>query len=234
MKFLLFITMTISCLFSSEIYIASVAGYKRPISELAKLFEQEKNIKINPMFGNMQQISEQIKNSDKISMFFGDEDFINKLKIKYTTKVELGDGILVLVASSGKNILKIEDLLSDTIKKIGIPDTKKAIYGVAASETLAHLKLQEKLQEKVMVFQTVPQVSSYIVSGDIDAGFINKTDYLGIKEKVGHSIEVNPKFYNPIKIVGVVLDGKNNQEIQTFLTFLESPKAKAILKNNGL
>lgn len=234
MKILLFITMTISWLFSSEIYIASGAGYKRPITELAKVFEQEKNIKINPMFGNMQQISEQIKNSDKISMFFGDEDFINKLKIKYTTKVELGDGVLVLVASSGKNISKIEDLLGENIKKIGMPDTKKAIYGVAAKETLTYLKLQEKLQEKAVVLQTVPQVSSYLVSGDIDAGFINKTDYLGIKEKVGNSIEVNPKFYNPIKIVGVVLDGKNNQEIQTFLTFMESPKAKAILKNNGL
>jgi len=234
MKFLLFITMTISCLFSSEIYIASAAGYKRPINELAKLFEHEKNIKINPMFGNMQQISEQIKNSDKISIFFGDEDFINKLKIKYTTKVELGDGILVLVASQGKSILKIEDLLSENIKKIAMPDSKKTIYGIATNETLVHLRLQEKLHEKVMMFQTIPQVSSYIVSGDVDAGFINKTDYLGIKDKVGNSIEVNPKFYNPIKIVGVVLDGKNNQEVQTFLTFLESPKAKAILKNNGL
>ena len=83
-------------------------------------------------------------------------------------------------------------------------------------------------------FQTVPQVSSYIVSGDIDAGFINKTDYIGIKDKTGSMIEIDSSLYNPIKIVAVVLKEKESVESKAFLEFLDSQKAKDIAKNYGM
>ena len=123
---------------------------------------------------------------------------------------------------------------SPQIKKIGLPDTTKAIYGVAAKEFLDNTHLTEELQDKLNVFQTVPQVSSYLVSGDIDAGFINKTDYWSISQKVANVIEIDESLYSPIKIIGVVLSGKENQNIDKLFDFLKSPLAQEILRKHGL
>jgi molybdate transport system substrate-binding protein len=221
-------------LVANEIYIASGAGYKQPIMELSQVFSSQTNIKINPMFGNMQQIAEQAKNSDKIAVFFGDEKFIKKLNIKFDHSVELGKGSLVLVYSNNTKLRSIDDLKSPQIKKIGLPDTTKAIYGVAAKEFLDNTHLTEELQDKLNVFQTVPQVSSYLVSGDIDAGFINKTDYWSISQKVANVIEIDESLYSPIKIIGVVLTGKENQNIDKLFDFLKSPLAQEILRKHGL
>lgn len=235
MKKILLIALLAVSVFANELYIAAGAGYKRPLSEIAGVFEKESGIKINPMFGNMQQISEQMKNSDKISIFFGDDDFIKKLKIEYSDKIELGRGILVLVfAKNDKNLKSIEDLKSESVKKIGLPDTTKAIYGIAADEFLKNSKLKESLKDKINVFQTVPQVSSYLVSGDIEAGFINKTDYLGIADKVGAAVEIDSSQYSSIKIVGVVLKGKESKESKALFDYLKTPKAKELLIKHGL
>lgn len=91
------------------------------------------------------------------------------------------------------------------------------------------------MSDKLKVLQTVPQVSAYLVSGDLDAGLINKTDYIGIKEKVGGALEVDSKLYSPIKIIGVVLKGKEGEaEVRAMLEFLKSPEAREILRAHGL
>lgn len=220
---------------ADEIYLASGSGYKRAVSELSTAFEQKEQIKVNQIYGNMQQISEQIKYSDKIALFIGDEDFIDKLKIAYSQKAELGEGSLVLVFSKDhQNISNIEGLSLDAIKKIGLPDTQKTIYGKAADEFLHHSKLFDMLKNKLNIFQSAPQVSTYLISGELDAGFINKTDYLGIKQHIGKMIEIDKHLYTPIKIVCVVLQGKQNAQTDAFIEFLSSIEAKTILNKHGL
>lgn len=221
-------------LIASEIYIAGGAGYKRPIMDLALVFEKESNIKVNSIFGNMQQVAEQLNHSDKVTLFFGDKEFINKLKLEYDRSVFLGKGILMLVYSKNSNSSTIDDLKTDKIQKIALPDTKKAIYGIAADEFLENSALKQTLESKLTIFQTLPQVSTYLVSGDIDAGFINKTDYLSIKQDVGNAIEIDSKLYNDIDIIAVVLKGKEDINTDKFLEFLSSPKAKEILTKHGL
>ncbi|MDQ1326410.1 MAG: Molybdate transporter substrate-binding protein [Campylobacterota bacterium] len=232
----LFLLLALSAgLMANEIYIASGAGYKRAISELSTVFEQKTQMKVNQIYGNMQQISEQIKYSDKIAVFVGDEDFIKKLKIDYSQKIELGMGSLVLVFSKHhQNVSGIEALSLETIKKIGLPDTKKTIYGKAADEFLNHANLHHTLKNKLNVFQAAPQVSSYLISGDLDAGFINKTDYLGIKQNVGKMIEIDKNLYSPIKIIGVVLSGRQSPQTDSLVEFLSSDEAKNILNKHGL
>lgn len=234
LKFLVVLLFAIP-IFANEIYIAAGAGYKRPISELGAIFEKENNIKVNAIFGHLAQVLEQTKSNDKITVVLGDEDFLEKQKFLYSKKVELGRGILVLVFSKNShNYSLIKDLENQNIKKIGMPDPKKAIYGIAADEFLLNSKLKEPLKDKILVLQTVPQVSSYLISGDIDAGFINKTDYIGIADKVGTAVEVEQKMYSPASIVGVVPNGRENSDTKKFMEFLTTPKAKAILQKYGL
>lgn len=225
-----------SWLVAGDLYMAGGAGYKRPLEAIAKAFEAKSSHQVKMMFGNMQQVSAQIKESDKISLFFGDEKFIQKLGIPHEEKVELGAGKLMLVFSKdSKAALEMASLATPLVKSVGIPDTKSAIYGIAGEEALRHSGVWEKMNDKLKVLQTVPQVSAYLVSGDLDAGLINKTDYIGIKEKVGQALEVDSKLYSPIKIIGVVLKGKEGEaEVRAMLEFLKSPEAREILRAHGL
>ncbi len=231
-KLLLLIAFLSVSLFGSELYIAAGAGYKRPVTEAAKLFEAQSGIKLNMIFGNMQQINEQIKNTDKITLFMGDQKFINKLGIQYDEKVNVGKGILMLVYPKNSTFASVEDI--QKASKIAIPDLKKAIYGSAGDEFLINAGYKESLNEKLIVLQTVPQVSAYLVSGDVDAGFINKTDFIGIQDKVGAGLEIDQKLYSPINIICVTLKGKESAESAAFLEFLRGDAAKALFKAQGL
>ena len=137
LKLLLGVLFLATSVFSNELIIASGAGYKRPVSELIAKYQELSGEKVNAIYGNMQQISEQIKHSDKISIFIGDESFIKKLGIKYTQKSEMGKGVLMLVFIKPNETL--ESLKNADIKKIGIPDLKKAVYGKAGSEAIFHI-----------------------------------------------------------------------------------------------
>lgn len=221
--------------FASELYIAGGAGYKRPITELAELYEKKSGVKVKMMFGNMQQVGTQIKASDKVAFFFGDERFIKKLELNFDEKIHLGAGRLMLVFSKKVPLqASLEALKDASILSIGIPDVKSAIYGIAGSEAIKNGGLS--IDSKLKVLQNVPQVSAYLVSGDLDAGFINKTDCLGIKDKVGSFVEIDKKLYSPINIVAVRLKEVNAdlKVVQDFASFLSTQEVADIFTRHGL
>lgn len=235
MRIVVALFLFLASLGAGEIYIAGGAGYKRPITELATLFEKGSAHKVKMMFGNMQQVSAQIKESDKIAFFFGDEAFVRKLAIPHQEKIALGSGRLMLVLAKGIALKPELDSLKDrAIKAVGIPDTKSAVYGIAGSEALKNAGLSEAIASKLKVLQTVPQVSAYLVSGDLEAGFINKTDYLGIREKVGEASEVSVSLYTPIRIIAAWIEGRDSAEIREFASFLRTPEAQAVFARHGL
>lgn len=218
-------------LIAGELVIAGGAGYKRPITELLELFVKESGVRVNPIFGNMQQIKQQLDHTDKVALFFGDEAFITRLGVKYEEVVELGKGKLVLVFAKEKEGT-VKTLFEKRIATIAMPDPKRAIYGNAANTFLTpHL---DALKEKLVVVQTVPQVSAYLLSGDVDAGFLNETDYLGIAQKVGNRVVIEESLYAPIRIIAVVLEGKQSPETDLFVAFLKSQEARHILTKHGL
>ena len=72
------------------------------------------------------------------------------------------------------------DLSAPGIGRIALPDAEKAIYGLAATEWMKSRGIHETLQAKLITAATVPQVTSYLVAGEVDAGFINVTDAIGV------------------------------------------------------
>ena len=82
---------------------------------------------------------------------------------------------------------------------------------------------------------TVPQVSAYLVSGEVDAGFINLTEALGVRERIGGYLEIDRALYSPIRIVGGIVKGFEHQEsVEALATFLKSDEAREILGKHGL
>lgn len=220
-------------LHANELKIAVAAGYKKPILTIIK--EYKKTGKdVEAFFGNMKQISTQAKQTD-VALVIGDKNFLyqkSKLDIKgYQT---LGVGKVVVAYSKKSKLSTISELVNKDILKIAMPQPKKTIYGVAGEAFLKKANLYEKIKDKLLVVSTIPQVVTYIVANEVDAGIINLTAALANKDKIGGFIEVDHKDYSRIEIIAAKLIDCKTGECEAFLEFLQSPFSKAIFARYGL
>jgi molybdate transport system substrate-binding protein len=226
-----------SLAFAETLTLAAGAGYKRPLSEIIQAYESSGGSKIDQIYGNMGQVLMQARGSGSVALIVGEEAFLKTSSgLQFASFHPVGEGVLVIAYGKRFSLQQPEDLLKPEIAKVAIADEKHAIYGKAAKEFLQQAKLLGKVENKLLVVSTVPQVSAYIISGDVEAGFINITDALYIKDKIGGYLIPDKAMYSPIKLVlGVIKGYEENTEVKKFLTFLTTePKVKEILSKAGL
>jgi molybdate transport system substrate-binding protein len=218
-----------------EILVASGGGYKKPVTKIGTLFSEETGIGFNGIYGNMQAMTLQVRESGQIGIIIGDRKFLDNKEngLEFTEYLPLGKGQLVLAWRKGLDLNSIEDLKTSTIERISYPDPKKAIFGKAADEFLTGKGLKEGLEEKMIIASTVPQVSSYLISGEVDGGFINLTDTLAIKDQIGGYM-ILESGYGEIEIVaGVVKGFEEDPTVTRFLEYLAGEKATEVFQSYG-
>ena len=109
-----------------------------------------------------------------------------------------------------------------------------AIYGKAAERFLTQSGLRGPLKDKLRMFSTVPQVFSYLTTGELDAGFVNTAVVKAQGKSIGGSIDIQSG-YDPIEMVAAVVKGaEKDPEAEAFLTFLQSDKARSVYAKHGL
>ena len=226
-----------SLAFAETLTLAAGAGYKRPLSEIIQAYKTSGGSKIDQIYGNMGQVMMQAIVTENIAFIVGEEAFLKTSSgLEFSLFHPIGEGVLVIAYGKRFNLQQPEDLLKPEIARIAIPDEKHAIYGKAGKEFLKNTKLLDKIGKKLLVVSTVPQVSAYLISGDVEAGFINVTDALYVRDKIGGYLTADPTTYSPIKLViGVVKGYEENAEVEKFLNFLKTDaRVKEILKKAGL
>lgn len=219
---------------SDAVLLAAGAGYRKPVLELLQAFTSTTGIKAEASFGNMKQVEVQARQNPDISLMIGDKAFLEPMQMSQRFE-RLGTGRLMLVASKGKSLRSLADLNQPQYQRIAIPDRSKAVYGNAAFTCLQRSGLITGLISKLMEVATVPQVSAYLVTGDVDAGFINATEALALKDKVGDSLEVAPDCYDPIELSLAVLGGRDQSaSTRAFIEFVATPQARQVMQRHGL
>ncbi|MBK1715853.1 molybdate ABC transporter substrate-binding protein [Rubrivivax gelatinosus] len=217
--------------------VAAGAGYKRPVSELAQAFEARSGHKLELSFGNMAQVLTLAASSGRVALILGDQAFLETAPVlKGARLIPVGEGRLVLAwAKAAPAPARPENVADPVYARIAMPDPAHAVYGKAASEFLQRSGLAATLQPRLITVATVPQVSAYLASGDVDAGFINLTDALGIRERIGGWLAVDGALYSPVRIVAAVVPGHEQQaEVKALEAFLATPEAQALLRRHGL
>jgi len=226
---------SVSSLHAGEITLASVGGYKRPMVEIIDRYQDETGNKVTAVYGNMRQVISQSKMSGTVALIIGDQKFFDRSGLEFDAFHPVGQGRLVLAWRQGIGIEKIDDIAGGGVGRVGMPDPVKAIYGVAANEYLENSGMMPEVSEKLIRLGTVPQVSAYLLSGDIDAGFINSTDAIGVREKIGGFLLAADALYTPIAINAGVLKGYGDKgDVARFIEFLRSPDAREIFGRYGL
>ncbi|MDD4887718.1 MAG: molybdate ABC transporter substrate-binding protein [Thiomonas sp.] len=232
---------------TAALLLMAGAGYKRPVEALCADFTRETGIVVERSYGNLEQIFAQVRASGRVDVLIGDADFIDHARgLNLPQRKTLGQGRLVLAWRRKLMGRRSPDPITDPVRdlpqmqSITLPNPKQAIYGRAAEQWLKARALWEPLQDKLKIVQTVPQVSAYLTSGQIDAGFMNLTEALAVKEQLGGYIELQPgaHSYAPIDIVAAFpAEGAQHGTAASrarFMQFLQSPGAHDILRKAGL
>ncbi len=221
---------------AEEVTLAAGAGFRRPIAEVASAFEKGSGHKILQVYGHMGQVLAQARESGRVALVCGDRVVLEGAKgVEFDRMVRLGIGKLVVAYRKGLTLTKAEDLVHGDFKRIGIPDQANAIYGKAGRQFLERAQLAEKINPKLIAVATVPQVTSYVARGEMDAGFVNATDAIGMTGNIGGFVEVDPKLYDLVEVgCGVVASAKNSVAADGFAKFLATDAARAILTRYGL
>ncbi|MDR1576928.1 MAG: molybdate ABC transporter substrate-binding protein [Deltaproteobacteria bacterium] len=216
--------------------ITTGAGYKAMVEALVAAFKTSGG-QIEEMYGgHIGQMVAQIAQGSGATMVISDQATLEAVSgdVKFEKFYDLGDTVLVLAWRKGLELKSAADLTKPEIKIVTSPDPKAAIYGRAASAFLKSSGLEEKLGARLLGVASVPQVLAYIISGECDAGFINRAAAEASREKLGGSLEI-AEGYPPIHMVVAVVEGHGQDpEVKRFLTFLETPPALAIIKKNGV
>lgn len=221
---------------AAPVMIGAGAGYKRMLEEIFKLYESKTCQRVQQVYGHMGQIIMQAKAGETISLIVGELSFLKSSGLAFSEFKELGPGVLVLAYGKQIELKHVNDLLSPNIQKIVAPDARQAVYGKAAAEFLTNSGLAEKIRDKLVAVATVPQVSSYLISGDAEAGFINITDAIYIQDKIGGWLEIDKTRYTPIlQVIGIVKGFENQPEVRQLVDLiLTDGDARAIMEKAGV
>lgn len=216
--------------------MGAAAGYKRMLEKVLRVYEQKTGQKVEQVYGHIGQVIMQAKIGGGMNIILGELSFLKSCGLEFADFREVGQGLLVLAYSKNVAPGSPEELLKPQIRKIATPDPKQAIYGKAAVEFLQNSGLFGKIQNKILTVATIPQVSSYLISGDADAGFINKTDAIYIKDKIGGWVEVDKTLYSPIHLtIGTLKGSESKPEVRKFLDFLTTDRdVREIMDNSGI
>lgn len=231
---LLFLLLTsTAALAADSLLIASGAGYKTVMEPLAQAYADRTGNVVERIYGNMGQIIGQAGTSGKVDLLVGEEGFLRASKLALAESTPLGRGRLVLAWPKGKPEPK--DLRDASIGRIAQPDPGRAIYGKAAHEYLENTGLLAALGDRLVIVGTVPQVFTYVVTGEVDAGFMNLTQALAGKDRLGGYTEVDSGKYRDIAISCIRLAGSPNPDAaRSFAEFLKTDAARAIIGAHGL
>jgi molybdate transport system substrate-binding protein len=231
---LLLVVMAAVSAYADGLLVAGGAGYKTLVEDWANLYESTTGKKIERMYGNMGQVTAQVKLGGGICAVVGEDSFLKSSGINFASYNPIGKGILVLAYRKGLTIASEKDLLKPEFAKVAIPDVEKAIYGKAGKQLLTNTGMMTEIEPKLIPAGTVPRSGSYVLTGEADAAFINITFANANKDKLGSFIVIE-KGYTPLEITAAVLpECTENAELKSFLGLLSTPEMKQIVKKNGL
>ena len=224
---------------SAAVTVTTGGGYVPMVEKLVEVCKNETAAPIEKSFGgNIGQMLAQVKSGSGVNVVVTDRTTLLKLKtpVKFSTMQTLGVSPLMLVWRKGVTITNPEDLAKDGVKRIAHPDPKAAVYGRAGTEWVAKSPeaVKKAVTPKLLGVAGVPQVMSYVLQGEVDAGFVNWQAAQKNRAKLG-GVMVIEEGYEPIEMVAAVVAGaEKDADVRNFLGCLASPKGKKVLEKAGV
>jgi len=230
-----------SCRISSNdiLTIAIAANAKFAIEEIANEFTHETGIKTQIIIASSGKHTAQIDAGAPYDVFISADikfpQLLYEKGLTLTPPKIYAFGTLVIWTLQDSLLLDFNNLLSDEVRSIALPNPKTAPYGLAAYEALNYLDIYDSISHKLIYGENVAQTNQFIISKSVEIGFSAASITMAPAMKnIGRWQVVDRNAYSPMAQAAVVISqSKHALDAEKFYLFLFSPKAQNILQAYG-
>lgn len=154
------------------------------------------------------------------------------------SRMTYAEGKLVVVApdqpiSDRQTLVKVVNSTANRKRKIAIANPDIAPYGIAARQTLTHLKLWQKTEPHLVKGSNVGQTFQYVATGNATIALVALSQVRNLNPAMDYWL-IPEHWYQPIRQQAILLQsGQNNQAAIQFLDFLQSEPAKKTIRQQG-
>ena len=147
-----------------------------------------------------------------------------------TRKTFALNDLVLIVPKDAKKPADLADLKN--FKRIALGNPESVPAGRYTQAALTTAGLWESLAPQYIHGESVRQVLDYVAKGEVDAGFVYRTDALKMADKV--EVVMNVEGHDPVSYpIAVATTGKNAKMGQKFLDFVLSEEGQAVLGKYG-
>jgi molybdate transport system substrate-binding protein len=224
-----------------SIRVGAAISLKQAMIDIVSLYESQGNEHVELTFGSSGQLEAQISNGAAIDVFISaankqvDELVAQGLALPQTRRVVAGNSVVLVVpADSNHEISGFQSLAGASVKRVAIGEPRTVPAGAYAMQVLRNLKLDHKLQDRIIYGINVRQVLSYVERAEVSAGIVYSTDARESGAKVKVVAIADPARHDPVEYPAVIIKASSKlPAAQRFLDFLVSEQAKTILNEKG-
>lgn len=226
---------------AGDVRVAVAANFSAPFKKLADDFAAQTGHQAIMIAGSTGKFYTQIKAGAPFDVLLAaDQTTPRKLEDEgFAVKGQhftYAKGQLVLWSAKPGLVDKRGDILSQAaFEHLAMADPKLAPYGAAALQVLTALKLQQTLAPKVVLGESISQAMQFVTSGNAEVGFVALSQVIRPNQPPEGSWWIVPRhLYSPIVQEAVLLQmGKGKVAALAFMSYLQSDRARAIIKSYG-
>ncbi|HEX5606389.1 MAG TPA: molybdate ABC transporter substrate-binding protein [Candidatus Binatia bacterium] len=225
---------------AEEILVSAAASLTDACNDVGRSYRQKSKDSVRFNFGPSSGLARQIDEGAPADLFFSADlaqmDALEKKSLLEpgTRKNLLSNQLVIIVPADSKlSISTPKDLLKPDVKKIALAEPSSVPVGVYTSKYLADEGLWEQLKAKVVPVQDVRATLAAVESGNVEAGFVYKTDAaVSKKVKIVYAVPIDkgPKIIYP---VAVIKGSKHKTAARDFMSYLQSAAAKNAFNKYG-
>jgi molybdate transport system substrate-binding protein len=225
---------------AEEILVSAAASLTDVLNEISKDYQSKSKNTVKFNYGPSSGLARQIDEGAPADIFFSADlpqmdNLDKKGRLEPGTRKNLLSNQLVIIAPADSKlaISSPKDLLKADVKRIALAEPSSVPVGVYTSKYLTDERLWDQVKPKVVPVQDVRATLASVESGNVEAGFVYKTDAaVSRKVKIVYEVPIDkgPKITYPLAIVK---DSKRKEAARDFVSYVQSPAAKDAFKKYG-
>jgi molybdate transport system substrate-binding protein len=225
---------------ADEILVSAAASLTDVLKEIGAGYQSKSKNMVKFNFGPSNGLARQIEEGAPADLFFSADlpqmDTLDKNgRLEPGTRKNLLSNQLVIIvpADSKLAISSPKDLLKAEVKKIALAEPSSVPVGVYSSKYLSDEGLWDQVKAKIVPVQDVRATLASVESGNVEAGFVYKTDAaVSKKVKIVYEVPIDkgPKIIYP---VAIVKESKRKETARDFMNYVQSPTGKEAFKKYG-
>ncbi|KLT73608.1 molybdate ABC transporter substrate-binding protein [Neisseria arctica] len=229
-----------SSVWAAEITVSAAASLSNAFKDIAGQYQKrypDTVIRLNTA-GSGTLLQQAIRGAPVDVLAFADDETMDKAQAagivdKAARKIFARNTlVLVVPVKSRLNIRSINDLPSPDVRRIALSNPASVPAGRYGKAALERSGQWQKVLPKIIQTQHVRQSLDYVARGEVDAGFVYRTDaaLMPGKVKIAATVQTDKTVSYP---AAVVKDSRQATEARRFTDYLASVEAQNILRKYG-